>query len=81
MKSWKDLIEKKANGDKIIACTLTADGLVEEFNDDEYVPEEGKPFTAWSENYVYFPASYEGLEWVARVPRNPCNEATVHVGR
>ena len=41
---------------------------------------EGKPFTLWTRTRVYFPACYDGTEWVASVPRNPCDEATEHVG-
>jgi hypothetical protein len=40
----------------------------------------GKPFTLWTNNRVYFPACYDGAEWVASVPRNPCAERVDHVG-
>lgn len=48
--------------------------------DDGYGGTEGPSFTAWSENYVYFPACYDGSEWIATVPRNPINIATEHIG-
>lgn len=41
---------------------------------------EGDAFTVWTANRVYFPAQYDGAEWCASVPRNPCDEATQHVG-
>lgn len=41
---------------------------------------EGVAFTAWSKDWVYFPVCYDGKEWVARVPRNPCTHITEHVG-
>lgn len=41
---------------------------------------EGCYFTAWGELYVYFPAVYDGSEWIDFVPRNPCLQATSHVG-
>ena len=41
---------------------------------------EGKPFTLWTDNRVYFPVVYDGSEWVSSVPRNPCGEAVCHVG-
>lgn len=41
---------------------------------------EGGPFTIWTTHRVYFPACYDGLEWVASVPRHPCDERTGHVG-
>ena len=37
-------------------------------------------FTVWTANFVYFPALYDGHEWVAYVPRNPNGEATTHIG-
>lgn len=38
------------------------------------------PFTLWTKNRVYFPAVYDGDEWVHSVPRHPNNEATEPVG-
>ena len=40
----------------------------------------GVPFTLWTKNRVYFPACYDGSEWVASVARNPDGKATEHVG-
>lgn len=77
MTTWRKKIEEW--GDKIIACTLTDAELDAEFSSG-YGATEGKPFTAWSEKYVYFPVCYDGSEWVERAPRNPCDEATNHVG-
>lgn len=45
-----------------------------------YGHSEGPRFTAWTVNRVYFPVVYDGSEWVASVPRNPCDEVTEHVG-
>ena len=42
---------------------------------------EGQPFTLWTHKRVYFAALYDGAEWVASVPRDPCGEVTKHVGR
>jgi len=41
---------------------------------------EGIPFTLWTRKRVYFPVQYNGSEWVASVPRYPCEEATSHIG-
>jgi hypothetical protein len=41
---------------------------------------QGEHFTLWTRTRVYFPACYDGTEWVASVPRHPCDEATEHVG-
>lgn len=38
------------------------------------------PFTVWTKNYVYFPTTYDGSEWVSSVPRNPNGVACSHVG-
>lgn len=37
-------------------------------------------FTIWTADRVYFPACYDGAEWIASVPRHPCAEAVEHVG-
>lgn len=79
MTNWNELIKKAADGDEILACTLTNEELLFRF-DNGYGGSEGKPFTAWSEDYVYFPVVYDGAEWVGRAPRNPSNEATPHQG-
>lgn len=60
-------------------CTLSEEELSVKFYDG-YGGAEGKPFTLWTKNRVYFPAVYDGSEWVASVPRNPCEEATQHIG-
>jgi hypothetical protein len=66
---WRDIYE----------CTLTQEELNKEF-DPGYGGEEGLPFTVWTKDYVYFPACYDGSEWVAWVHRNPDGHATSHVG-
>ncbi|MBD3293368.1 MAG: hypothetical protein GF393_10620 [Armatimonadia bacterium] len=83
MTSWaKELREAVAlTGDeyKYLTCTLSRAELAVEF-DPGYGAPKGKPFTAWSDDWVYFPAEYDGAEWVAWVPRNPCGIAKAHVG-
>ena len=59
--------------------TLTKEELETTF-DDDFGGIEGCPFTAWSENWVYFPVQYDGSEWVGSVPRNPCDIKTEHIG-
>ena len=77
--TWAKELNNYAKNDKIIACTLTDKELNEEF-DSGFGNPEGRDFTAWSENYVYFPIVYDGAEWVGRAPRHPCNEKTYHHG-
>ena len=79
MATWRELINEVTDGDEIIANTLTDEDMGVEF-DDGYGGSEGKDFTAWSKDYVYFPVVYDGLEWVGRVPRNPCDQASNHHG-
>lgn len=63
----------------LVAITLTDAQLDAEF-DDGFGCSEGEPFTAWTTNRVYFPAVYDGSEWVASVARNPDGVPTCHVG-
>ena len=76
---WRKLIADVADGDEILHCTLDDAGLDKEFNDSSGSC-CGEPFTAWSKDYVYFPAFNGGAEWAGRAPRIPCKEATNHVG-
>lgn len=81
--NWRDAIaeEVKHNDDNLddLVCTLTDDELDEKF-DGGFGGSEGKPFTAWTKDFVYFPVVYDGAEWVGSVPRNPCNIASCHKG-
>jgi hypothetical protein len=63
-------------------CTLDDEGLDKEF-DDGFGGVQGKEFTLWTQNYVYFPVCYAGAEWCDSVPRNPGfphGKPTKHVG-
>ena len=84
MRNWRELLqhEFEQTGDSFetIVTTLTDEELDRKF-DDGFGSSEGEPFTAWSENYVYFPVVYDGAEWVGFAPRNPNGKATKHVGR
>ncbi len=82
--TWKMQLEtalgcNKESPSDIVANTLSDEELLAKF-DGGYGGSEGKPFTAWTENFVYFPVVYDGSEWVESVPRNPCDTATSHVG-
>ena len=82
--TWRKLLVskmlwKKESFDDIESSTLTEAELDTEF-DNGYGGPEGVPFTVWTKNYVYFPAVYDGAEWVSCVPRNPNGHATDHVG-
>lgn len=59
--------------------TLTETQLDELF-DHGYGGSYGAAFTLWTKNHVYFPAVYDGAEWIEFVPRHPNGRATKHVG-
>jgi hypothetical protein len=81
--SWREKLVEACNesGDRFddLEMTLTDEQLDQKFDAGYGVP-DGCGFTAWSDKYVYFPACYDGSEWVDWVPRNPCNIITNHVG-
>lgn len=82
-KCWYDMLKKEfaRRGDDFEkrVCTLTETELRAIF-DAGFGGSEGRPFTAWGENWVYFPVVYNGAEWVGSAPRNPCDYAMPHVG-
>jgi hypothetical protein len=84
--TWRELIteELKCRGESwadLVAITLSEEELEQEFLDQTWWGLFGKPFTAWSVNYVYFPVGTEDCrEYVSSVPRNPNGEKTAHIG-
>lgn len=82
--TWRNLLVREMDehsesfGD-LVAITLTDAELDAEF-DEGFGCSEGMPFTAWTTHRVYFPAVYDGSEWVASVARNPDGVPTCHVG-
>ena len=79
MATWRELINGALDGDVLIANTLTEEEMDEGFYAG-YGDAQGRSFTAWSETRVYFPAVYDGQEWVSSAPRNPSDEVCDHVG-
>jgi hypothetical protein len=82
--TWRELItiEMRERGElfeDIESSTLTDEQLDTKF-DNGYGGSQGCAFTVWTKNHVYFPAVYDGAEWVACVPRHPNGKATSHVG-
>ena len=82
--SWRSLLtdaltDQGETWEDVVESTLTDEALERRF-DDGYGGSEGCAFTLWTFNRVYFPVVYDGAEWVSSVPRNPCDEATSHVG-
>ncbi len=80
MNSWADMLNDQLEAfEEIIFCTLSDEQMKVEF-DDGYGIEKGVPFTAWSEDRVFFPICYDGSEWVGSAPRCPCGESLEHQG-
>jgi len=84
MDNWKNMIKREMadhgeDFDDTVSCTITENELLQKF-DDGFGSVEGVPFTLWTAKRVYFPASYDGAEWVASVSRNPDATPTFHVG-
>ena len=84
MTNWKKLIQLEMNSfdetfDDVVSSTLTKEELLENF-DDGYGGSKGVSFTLWTTNRVYFPAVYDGAEWVESVSRNPDGKPTPHIG-
>jgi hypothetical protein len=81
--TWRKLIAEACikNGDEFDDLTVAMDeGEMDREFYDGHGTEEGTPFTAWSEDFVYFPICYDGSEWVGSVRRNPCAIRTTHQG-
>lgn len=84
--TWRQLLAEAMlnNGENfpgdVISTTLTDYELDRKF-DDGFGSSEGLPFTLWTKNFVYFPVTYDGSEFVGSVPRNPNGIATQHIGR
>lgn len=73
------LHERGESWDDVVASTLSEADLDRPF-DAGYGAPEGVPFTCWTRESVYFPACYDGMEWVASVARHPDGQPTSHIG-
>ena len=73
--TWRKLLEEafKTTGDSFdgLICTLTDEQLDARFDAYEVGPINGQPFTAWSNQYVYFSADEDGAEYVDWLLRHP----------
>jgi len=84
MTTWRTLISEELQIQNetwtdVFSCTLLDSELDVEF-DAGYGLKEGKPFTLWTHDRVYFPAQHDGREWVSSVSRLPDGKPTKHVG-
>lgn len=84
MDAWRELIEGEMESrgecwkDVVAFCPPEIDW--DKKFDAGFGTSEGEPFTLWTAERVYFPAVYDGSEWVESVPRNPCAIITEHIG-
>lgn len=83
--SWAELLETARedaeDNSPLAARSRTDEEMAVQF-DPGYGGTNGLPFTAWTEDRVYFPICYDGEEWVGSAPRNPGDrpEHCVHQG-
>lgn len=79
--TWRqELAETMAANDDPGPATVAPDESVLDVEfDDGWGSVEGPAILAWTADYVYFPACYDGSEWLSSVPRNPRPEGQGHV--
>ena len=80
--SWDEAVELHLEGEIVSRSLIKSHPhMTKEFHDG-FGSSEGVVFTLFTERHVYFPAVYDGSEWVASVPRNPPEQPTptCHVG-
>ena len=82
--SWSEVEELHLEGERVSGTAAEIQchpSMVKKF-DNSHTIKEGVPFTLFTKRRVYFPATYDGAEWVRSVPRNPPEspEPTEHVG-
>ena len=75
----KGLAEHGEGWEHVVRHTLSDDELAT-YCDEHYGAGARVSFTLWTGQRVYFPGTYDGSDWVASVPRDPCDEKTDPVG-
>lgn len=85
MVTWRkaitEMMDSDDSWDNVEKAIIEGDDSAfdEEFYDG-YGGENGKPFTVWTKDYIYFPVCYDGAEWCGRISRHPCDTPTDHFG-
>ncbi|QWF81146.1 hypothetical protein [Amycolatopsis sp. CA-230715] len=83
MATWRKLLQEErenvGDASSVVAVAPDESVLDIEFNAGGGLT-EGAAMLVWTEDRVYFPAMYDGGEWVASAPRNPGPDGMQHVG-
>jgi hypothetical protein len=82
MTTWRQELETAMEGHDpgpVVAVAPNEDVLDVHFNGG-YGSAKGPDVLIWTERNVYFPAVYDGAEWLGSAPRNPQAEGQSHEG-
>lgn len=85
MTTWRKLLTYSLNTyneswNDVISIAPSDEKWLDFLFDDDYGDIEGKSFTLWTKSRVYFPATFDGSEWVESVSRNPDDKSINHIG-
>ena len=85
MTTWRKLIEyemsqKKDSWKNVEAIAPKNEKWLDFLFNDDHGHIQGESFTVWTKSRIYFPATYDGAEWVESISRNPDDKTTVHIG-
>lgn len=83
LNTWRNMLayERTVNGDETPIVAVAPDEAVLDVEfDDGYGSAEGPDVLVWTEEYVYFPVTYDGAESLSSAPRNPRAEPQHHSG-
>ena len=82
--TWREQLAaaRQANGDTtpVAAVAGCCDDVLDAAFDPGYGGAEGPDVLIWTEDFVYFPVTYDGAKSLGSAPRNPRPEPQHHVG-
>lgn len=79
--TWRQLIAdemQRVNDSGPIISIAPGESVLDVQFNSGFGTAQGPPFTAWTEQRVYFPVEYDGAEWVQSAPRHPNGEVMNH---
>lgn len=83
MTTWRQLFDdarRDASDTSPIVQVAPNEAVLDVEFDNDFGLSEGPAVLVWTEDRVYFPVVYDGLEWLGSAPRNPTAEGQGHVG-